>query len=60
MKKKFEVIIEKAEDSQLWGRIHYGEDLLTTNAETIEGIVENFREQFEAFYDLKVAKIVLI
>jgi len=56
MKKKFEVIIEKAEDGQLWGRLHYGEDLLTTNAETIDLIVENFREQFEAFYELKVPK----
>ena len=53
MKKKFEVIIEKAADHQLWGRIHYGEDLLTTNAKNVEGIIENFREQFEAFYDLK-------
>jgi len=56
MKKKFEVIIEKAEDKQLWGRIHYGEDLLTTNATNIESIIENFREQFEAFYDLKTTK----
>jgi hypothetical protein len=56
MKKKFEVIIEKAEDKQLWGRIHYEEDLLTTNAPTIEGIIENFREQFEAFYNLKTTK----
>ncbi len=56
MKKKFEVVIEKAEDNQLWGRINYGEDLLTTNAATIDGIIENFREQFEAFYELKTAK----
>jgi hypothetical protein len=56
MKKKFEVIIEKAEDARLWGRIYYGEDLLTTNAATTEGIIENFREQFEAFYNLKTAK----
>lgn len=53
MKKKFEVINEKAADNQLWGRIHYGEDLLTTNAKNVEGIIENFREQLEAFYDLK-------
>lgn len=53
MKKKFELIIEKAADNQLWGRIHYGEDLLTTNAKKVEGIIENFREQLEAFYDLK-------
>ena len=56
MKKKHELIVEKAEDNQLWGRIHYGEDLLTTNAETIEGLIENFQEQFEAFYDLKTTK----
>ena len=56
MKKKFEVVIEKAEDNQLWGRIHHGDDLLTTNAKTVEGIIENFREQFAAFYDLKTTK----
>jgi len=52
MKKKFEVIIEKADDNQLWGRLYYGEDLLTTNSKTVGGTIENFREQFKAFYDL--------
>ena len=54
MKKKLEVIIEKADDSQLWGRIQYGEDLLTTNAGGIDGIVLNFQEQLSAFYNLVV------
>jgi len=56
MKKKFEVNIEKAEDNQLWGCIKYGNDLLTTNAKTVEEIIENFREQFEAFYKLSTTK----
>jgi hypothetical protein len=56
MKKKTEIFIEKAEGGQLWGRINYEEDLLTTNAESVDGIIENFREQFEAFYNLKTTK----
>jgi hypothetical protein len=55
MKKKLEVIVEKADDGQLWGRIQYGEDLLTTNAKTIAKVIRNFQEQFEAFYEMKFA-----
>jgi hypothetical protein len=53
MRKKIEVVIERAEDGQLWGRVQYREDLLTTNAKTVEGVIKNFREQFEAFYEKK-------
>ena len=56
MNKKFEVIIEKAEDQQLYGRLIYWDDLLTTNAKIIEKVIINFCEQLDAFYNLPTTK----
>lgn len=53
MKRKLEVVIEEAKDGQLWGRINYGDDLLTTNAESEELLIDNFKDQLEAFYQVK-------
>ena len=41
---------EKETDNQLWGRMHYDGDLLTTNAKTEDGIIENLIEHLGAFY----------
>jgi len=53
---KSEVIIEKAVDNHLWGRIYYNDDLLITNGKTTDEIIKNFQEQFEAFYNLATDK----
>ena len=51
MRKKLDVIVEKAEDGQLWGRIQYGEDLLTTNAKALSGLIKIFRSNLGLFME---------
>jgi hypothetical protein len=52
-----EVIIEQAKDGTLWGRLQYGEDLLTTSGSNFEELRRNFCEQLEGFYQVDASKL---
>lgn len=55
---KFIMIVERVENSSdIWGRIHYGEDLLTAVGSTLPQLLSNFKEQLEGFYNLQPAKM---
>jgi len=52
--KNFVVIVEKTEKGgDVWGRIHYEEDLLTSGAADLEKLLNNFKEQLVGFYQIR-------
>jgi hypothetical protein len=51
------IVIEQAKDGTLWGRLQYGEDLLTTSGNDLKELQQNFCEQLEGFYDLDASKL---
>ena len=53
---KHTIIIEQASDGTLWGRIEYGDDLLTTSGENIAELKRHFGEQLEGFYREDISK----
>lgn len=54
---KLTIIVENGTGGDIWGRIHYGEDLLTSVAETEEKLKENFGEQLRDFYQVDPATV---
>lgn len=59
MSKKIAIIVEKSDDgtNTLWGRVQYGEDLLTTSGSDIVELEKNIIEQLQGFYSLKLEDI---
>ena len=53
----FDIVVSKGDNDNVWGIIHYGDDLLTTVGKNIKELKANFNEQFEDFYQLDRKKI---
>jgi hypothetical protein len=50
--KKITLIIEKGSDEELWGRVDYGDNLITSNAPTLELLQKKIRDVLHKFHDL--------
>jgi hypothetical protein len=46
---KLQLILEKGDDGSLWGRVSYGDDLITTSGATLEEVKANITSQLEEF-----------
>lgn len=56
------IIVESIshDSGEVWGRIHMGEDLLTTSAPDIKGLEANFKEQLESFYEMDPEQVTFL
>lgn len=54
---KIELIIERAEDNTLWGRIDYEDNLIIESAETEVELESNMKELLKAYHELDPMKI---
>jgi transcriptional regulator with XRE-family HTH domain len=54
---KIALIIESASDGEIWGRVHYDDDLIVANAKDIEQLKNEMAKQLVAFHDLRKSQI---
>ena len=50
--KKITLIIEKGSDDELWGRVTYDDNLITSNASTLEILQKKFRDLLHKLHEL--------
>ena len=55
--KKITLIIEKGSDDELWGRVAYDDDLITSNASTLDLLQKKIRNILHKLHDLAPSDI---
>lgn len=55
--KKIALIIESASDGEIWGRVHYDDDLIVDSAGDVEELKNKMTAQLMEFHDLKKGQI---
>ena len=57
--KKIALIIESASDGEIWGRVHYDDDLIVDSAGDVEELKNKMTAQLMEFHDLKKDRSIL-
>lgn len=50
--KKIALIIESVKDGNIWGRVHYADDLIVDKANSLELLERKMKKLLKAFHDL--------